>query len=96
MSEKIREFRNYKKPLFKRLQNPKEAAAYLDAAFQDKDPKVFLIALKDVAEATFQLWVNLITLEETESTSSSVEAQSMQGSVSDRVDLSSAGSSEKN
>jgi len=42
-----------------------------------------------------QLWVNLITLEQ-ESTSSSVDAQSMQGSVSESVDLSSAGFSEKN
>ena len=49
--KKLRKFRNYKEHLFKRLQNPKNAAAYLNAALQDEDPKVFLIALKDVAEA---------------------------------------------
>jgi DNA-binding phage protein len=43
--------RNYKEHLFKRLQNPKAAAAYLNAALDDEDPKVFLIALKDIADA---------------------------------------------
>ena len=43
--------RNYKEPLFKRLQNPKAAAAYLNTALEDEDPKVFLIALKDIADA---------------------------------------------
>lgn len=31
--------------------NPKEAAGYLNAALEENDPKTFLIALKDVAEA---------------------------------------------
>lgn len=31
--------------------NPKEAIDYLNAALEDNDPKVFLIALRDVAEA---------------------------------------------
>jgi len=43
--------RNYKEHLFKRLQNPKAAAAYLNAALDDEDSNVFLIALKDIAEA---------------------------------------------
>ena len=47
----MRKFRNYKEHLFKRLQNPKTAAAYLNAALENEDPKVFLIALKDIAEA---------------------------------------------
>ncbi|HEX4839877.1 MAG TPA: addiction module antidote protein [Rhabdochlamydiaceae bacterium] len=47
----MRKFRNYKEYLFKRLKNPKDAAAYLNAALEDEDPKVFLIALKDIADA---------------------------------------------
>lgn len=43
--------KNYKEHLIKSLQNPKEAAAYLDACLADDDPHVFLLALKDVAEA---------------------------------------------
>ena len=33
------------------LQDPAEAAAYLDAALEDEDIQVFLLALRDVAEA---------------------------------------------
>ena len=33
------------------LQDPKDAAAYLNAALEDPDPHIFLIALKDVADA---------------------------------------------
>lgn len=43
--------RNYKEHLLKQLQKPKEAAAYLNAALQDDDPHVFLLALRDIAEA---------------------------------------------
>lgn len=43
--------KNYKEHLLKQLQNPKEAAAYLNAALQDDDPHVFLLALRDIAEA---------------------------------------------
>lgn len=43
--------RNYKDHLYTRLQNPKDAAAYLNAALEDEDPNVFLTALKDIAEA---------------------------------------------
>ena len=42
---------NYKEHLLKRLRDPKEAAAYLNAALEDEDPRVFLVALKDIAEA---------------------------------------------
>jgi probable addiction module antidote protein len=42
---------SYKEHLLKRLRNPKEAAAYLNAALEDEDPRVFLVALKDIAEA---------------------------------------------
>jgi probable addiction module antidote protein len=43
--------RNYKEHLLERLQDPDEAAAYLNAALQDDDPHVFLLALRDIAEA---------------------------------------------
>jgi DNA-binding phage protein len=41
----------YKEHLLESLKHPKEAAAYLDACLDDEDPHVFLLALKDVAEA---------------------------------------------
>ena len=37
--------------LYKRLQNSKEAAAYLNKCLKDEDPAVFLIALRDVIKA---------------------------------------------
>lgn len=37
--------------LFERLKKPEEAAAYLNAALEDADPGVFLIALRDIAQA---------------------------------------------
>lgn len=43
--------RSYREFLLKNLQDPKEAALYLDACLEDEDPRVFLIALKDVADA---------------------------------------------
>lgn len=43
--------KGYKEHLLKSLQDPEEAAAYLDACLKDDDPQVFLLALKDVAEA---------------------------------------------
>ena len=43
--------KNYKEHLLKQLQKPSEAAAYLNAALQDDDPHVFLLALRDIAEA---------------------------------------------
>lgn len=41
----------YKELLKERLKSPKEAAAYLNAALEDEDPGVFLVALRDIAEA---------------------------------------------
>jgi probable addiction module antidote protein len=43
--------KSYKELLHKRLKSPEEAAAYLNAALEDDDPGVFLIALRDIAEA---------------------------------------------
>jgi probable addiction module antidote protein len=43
--------KDYKEDLLERLQDQEYAVAYLNAALMDDDPKVFLIALKDVAEA---------------------------------------------
>src|SRR4026207_562332 len=37
--------------LINSLKDPKEAGAYLNAALDDGDPKVFLLALRNVAEA---------------------------------------------
>ena len=42
---------SYDEHLHERLKDPKEAAAYLNAALEDEDARVFLVALKDVAEA---------------------------------------------
>jgi probable addiction module antidote protein len=42
---------SYNKSLVERLKKPKEAAAYLNAALEDEDVRVFLVALRDVAEA---------------------------------------------
>jgi probable addiction module antidote protein len=43
--------RLYKEGLLERLKDPQEAAAYLDAALEDGNTEVFLLALRDVAEA---------------------------------------------
>jgi probable addiction module antidote protein len=43
--------RSYKELLHIRLQSPDEAAAYLNAALEDEDTGVFLVALRDIAEA---------------------------------------------
>lgn len=51
MSKNSNKTTSYNDRLFKRLKNAKEAAAYLNAALEDEDPRVFLVALKDVAEA---------------------------------------------
>ncbi len=41
----------YVEVLGERLKDPAQAAAYLDVALEDGDPEVFLLALRDVAEA---------------------------------------------
>jgi len=43
--------KNYKEHLLEQLQDPEEAAAYLNAALHDDDPHAFLLALRDLAEA---------------------------------------------
>jgi probable addiction module antidote protein len=43
--------RPYKEGLLERLKDPQEAAAYLDATLEEGDTEVFLLALRDVAEA---------------------------------------------
>jgi len=42
---------NYQDHLIERLKNPNEATAYLNAALEDQDLRVFLMALNDVAGA---------------------------------------------
>ena len=44
-------FRNYEEKLLHDLQDPELAIAYLHAASTDKDPRVFLLALKSVYDA---------------------------------------------
>ncbi len=41
----------YRDSLLKALGNPADAAHYLNASLEDEDPRVFLLALRDVAEA---------------------------------------------
>ena len=42
---------SYRENLFESLRNPDEAAHYLNACLDDKDPRVFLLALRDVADS---------------------------------------------
>lgn len=44
--------KNYRTDLLKRLRDPEYAAEYLAQALAEKDSAAFLIALKDVVEAT--------------------------------------------
>jgi probable addiction module antidote protein len=41
----------YRESLLESLRNPDEAAEYLNGCLQDEDARVFLLALRDVAEA---------------------------------------------
>ena len=41
----------YREALLESLSDPEEAAHYLNACLEDEDPGVFLLALRDVAEA---------------------------------------------
>lgn len=41
----------YQKDLIESLKNPREAAAYLNAAMEEGDRVVFLLALRNIAEA---------------------------------------------
>ena len=42
---------SYQEDLIEALKDPKEAAAYLNAAIEEGDRKVFLLALRNVAQA---------------------------------------------
>ena len=42
---------NYEEGLKAAVLNPKEAAAYLNAALEENDQELFLLALRDIAEA---------------------------------------------
>jgi probable addiction module antidote protein len=42
---------SYREHLLESLRNPDDAAHYLNACLDDKDPRVFLLALRDVADA---------------------------------------------
>ena len=41
----------YEEILLEDMKDPAEAAAYLEAALEDKDPSVFLLALRQVVQA---------------------------------------------
>ena len=43
--------RSYKEDLLKALKDPSEAREYLNAALEDENSEVFLLALRDVVEA---------------------------------------------
>ena len=43
--------KSYQESLLQTLQNPQEAAEYLTAALEDGDSAVFLLALRNVADA---------------------------------------------
>lgn len=43
--------KNYQEELIESLRRPKEAAAYLNAALEEQDAEVFLLALRNVADA---------------------------------------------
>jgi len=43
--------KDYREELLERLEDQEYAAIYLNEALMDEDPKVFLVALKDVADA---------------------------------------------
>lgn len=43
--------RDYEESLLEALKNPEEALGYLNAALEDEDPRIFLLALMDVLNA---------------------------------------------
>src|SRR5262249_33583870 len=43
--------KSYREELLKAMKDPVEAAHYLSASLEDPDPRVFLMALRDVADA---------------------------------------------
>jgi probable addiction module antidote protein len=47
----IKRLKDYQEKLLRDLQDPVEANEYLNAALMDSDPRIFLLALKNVVEA---------------------------------------------
>lgn len=47
----VRKMIDYREELINSLENPKEALAYLNAALHDDDPRLILIAIRNVYEA---------------------------------------------
>ena len=47
----MKQKRTYHDDLMRDLKDPKAAIGYLNAAFEDDDQRVFLLALRDVAES---------------------------------------------
>ena len=43
--------RSYRENLLKSLSDPEEAREYLNAALEDENPEIFLLALKDIVDA---------------------------------------------
>jgi probable addiction module antidote protein len=54
-----REFRDYQEKLIQDLQDSEEASLYLNEALKDEDPRVFLLALKNVCEAQGEAMADL-------------------------------------
>lgn len=54
-----REFRDYQDKLIQDLQDPELASAYLNEALKDEDPRIFLLALKNVCEAQGEAMADL-------------------------------------
>lgn len=48
---------DYVEGLHTRLRDPEEAVAYLNAALEENDQELFLLALRDVAEARGMSWL---------------------------------------
>jgi len=51
MPKKIGKADSYRDALIESLRDPEQAAHYLNACLEDEDPRVFLMALRDVADA---------------------------------------------
>ena len=51
MTKKEPKYREFKEYLLDKLKDPEHALEYLNAAFQDQDESVFLLAVKNVLEA---------------------------------------------
>lgn len=47
----IKRLKDYREGLLKDLQDPEAASMYLNEALKDEDPRMFLLALKNIREA---------------------------------------------